>query len=146
LTAACRKVSRRAEVVRRKGNIFRKIRTQGNCGQRKELTAAGKKVTRCGGQNKDNGAPRSPKGRTFGKRRWKGPECNNGISDRDLRQQLRGSKRIQDLGGGRPLCLKRKRTTTDGIGRWSSGQRAPLGSGEALEKNLYEISGSKIGN
>ncbi|PNF35279.1 hypothetical protein B7P43_G04804 [Cryptotermes secundus] len=66
------------------------------------------------------------KGRTFGKRRWKGPECNSVIS---LRQQLRGSKRIKDLGGRRLLCLRKERTTTNGVGEWSSGQRSHLGSG-----------------
>jgi hypothetical protein len=45
LAAACRKVSRRAAVVRRKRNVFRKIRTQGNCGPWKELAAAGSRMT-----------------------------------------------------------------------------------------------------
>jgi hypothetical protein len=43
LDAACRKVSRHAAVARRKRNIFRKIRTQENCGPRKELVAAGRR-------------------------------------------------------------------------------------------------------
>jgi hypothetical protein len=36
-----------------------------------------------------NVAQGTPKGRTFGKRRPARPECNNGIRNRDLRQQLR---------------------------------------------------------
>jgi hypothetical protein len=75
-------------------------------GPRKELAAAGRRMThntktgrrreqdreirpgRCGTRN--------PKGRAFGKRRWKGPECNNGMRDRGLREQLRASKQAQD--------------------------------------------------
>jgi hypothetical protein len=78
------------------------------------------------------------KGWTFGKR-WKGPECNSGIRDRGLRQQLQGSKLIKNLVGGWPLYLRKNRTTTDGIGGCSSGQRAPLGSRGTLKKTLYEI-------
>jgi hypothetical protein len=71
----------------REMNIFRKIRTQGNCWPQKELTAAGRMMIHCAGhrrkgQNKDVVAPRSPKGQTFRNWRWKGQECNNGIRDR----------------------------------------------------------------
>jgi hypothetical protein len=45
LAAACRKVSRRAAVARRKGNVFRKIRTQENCGPCKELAVARSQMT-----------------------------------------------------------------------------------------------------
>jgi hypothetical protein len=69
----------------------------------------------------------------------KGPECKNAIRDRGLRLQLRGSKRIKDLGGRLPLCLRKERATTNGIGWWSSGQRSHVGSGETLNKTLYEI-------
>jgi hypothetical protein len=44
LVAACRKVSRCAAVAWRRRNIFRDIRTQGNCGPRQELGAAGIRV------------------------------------------------------------------------------------------------------
>jgi hypothetical protein len=92
LAAACRKVSRHAVVVRRKRNVFRKIRTQGNCGPRMELAAACRrinhntKVARRRGHDrkrydKDNVAQETRKGRRFSKRRWKSPECNNGIRD-----------------------------------------------------------------
>jgi hypothetical protein len=46
LAAACRKMSRRSAVARRKWNLFRKIGTQAKCGPRKRLTAAGIKMTR----------------------------------------------------------------------------------------------------
>jgi hypothetical protein len=45
LVAACRKVSRRATVARRRRHIFRNLRTQGNDGPWKKLGAAGKMVT-----------------------------------------------------------------------------------------------------
>jgi hypothetical protein len=45
--AACRNVSRRAAVPWHKGNVFRKIRTQGSCSPRKEWAAAGRKMTCC---------------------------------------------------------------------------------------------------
>jgi hypothetical protein len=56
--------------------------------------------------DQDSVAKETQKGRTFGKRRWKGQECKNGIRDRGLKQQLRGSKQIKDLGGRRPLCAE----------------------------------------
>jgi hypothetical protein len=68
LTAACRKVFRRATVAWRKINVFRKILTHGNCGLRKAVTAAGMKITRCAGhrrkgQNKDDVERETRKGR-----------------------------------------------------------------------------------
>jgi hypothetical protein len=45
LVAACRKVSRCAAVAWRRRNIFRDIRTQGNCGPRQKFCAAGIMVT-----------------------------------------------------------------------------------------------------
>jgi hypothetical protein len=119
LVAACRKVSRRAAVARRKRNVFGKIRAQGNCGPRKQLAAAGRRITdstkvaRRKGQNKDDVTPRCPKVRTFGKRRWKGPECNNDIRDPGLRQQLRGRERIKNPDTRRQLRLKIDRTSED---------------------------------
>jgi hypothetical protein len=58
-------------------------------------------------------SPRSLKGWTFGKKRWKGPECNNGIRNRGLRQQLRGSKQIKNQGTRRQLRLKNKTTSEE---------------------------------
>jgi hypothetical protein len=45
LAAACRKASSRARVAWFKRNVFRKIRTPGNCGPQKELVAVGKGMT-----------------------------------------------------------------------------------------------------
>jgi hypothetical protein len=45
LAAACRNVSHHAAVAWREGNIFRKIRTQGNCGP--QTTSASRKMIHC---------------------------------------------------------------------------------------------------
>jgi hypothetical protein len=50
---------------------------------------------------------RSPKGGTFRKRLWKGPECNTGIRNRGLRQQQQGRNEVKDLGGGLPRHVKK---------------------------------------
>jgi hypothetical protein len=117
LAAACRKASRRATVAWRKRN--------GNYGPRKEVTAAGRKVTRCAGQkrkvqNKDDVSPKSPKGGTYEKRLWRGPECSNGIRDR-------GRRKIKDPSTRRKLRLKIK---------WTSK--------EIDRKTFYEISRGKV--
>jgi hypothetical protein len=52
LATACRKVPRRATVAWRKRIILRKSSTQRNCGPRKEVTAAGIKITRCAGHRR----------------------------------------------------------------------------------------------
>jgi hypothetical protein len=121
--------------------------TPGDCGPRKELPAAScrrmtrsTKVARRRGQDhkicdQGNVVQETRKGRTFEERRWNGPECNNGIRDRGWRQQLRGSKRMKDLGGRRPLCLRKERATRNGIGGWSSGR---------LKKTVSEIFRGKI--
>jgi hypothetical protein len=48
------------------------------------------------GYDQDSVVQVTQKGRTFGKRRWKGPECNNLIRNRDFKekQHLRRSERI----------------------------------------------------
>jgi hypothetical protein len=84
LASACRKVFRRATVVWRKRNIFKEISTQINCGPQKEVTAAGMKITRFAGHRRMG--QETPKW-TEENRRWKYPECNNDIRDRDLKQQ-----------------------------------------------------------
>jgi hypothetical protein len=78
--------------------------TQGGGGSRQQLATARGRVTRRAipaphkghgrqGPGKDNVAQGTPKGRMFGKRREARSECNNGIRNRDVRQQLRlGSK------------------------------------------------------
>jgi hypothetical protein len=115
LAATCRKVSRRAAVARRKGNIYRKILTHGNCGPRKELAAAGRKITRCAkvARHKGHGlqehshdglsveqglrknetrnkfARGTRKGRTLGRRQLMRQEGTNGTRNRDIEEQLR---------------------------------------------------------
>jgi hypothetical protein len=98
LAAACRNVSRRAVVARRKRNFFMKNRTQGNCGPRKKLVAARRRMThstevpRGKGDfvtkhsTRDNVEQETRKGQTSGKRRWKAPECKNGTRGRGLRE------------------------------------------------------------
>jgi hypothetical protein len=92
-------MSLRAAVARREGNVFRKIRSQGNCRPRKELAAAGIRMTHSAKvarsrehglqrQGKDDIAPRTPKGRTSRMKRWKDPECKLGIKNPDTRRQL----------------------------------------------------------
>jgi hypothetical protein len=63
-----------AAVARRKRKVLRKIRTEGNCGPRKELAAADRRITHStkvaqgrGHDRKDNVAQETRKGRTFGK-------------------------------------------------------------------------------
>jgi hypothetical protein len=49
------------------------------------------------------------KRRKNGMRRCVGPGCNNGIKDRGQEQQLRGSRRIEDLCGKLPLHFVNKK-------------------------------------
>jgi hypothetical protein len=65
-------------------------RTQGDGGSRKKLAVARRRTTRRSVPARHRG--RSRKGQTVEKRRWKGPECNNGIKDREARRQLRLTK------------------------------------------------------
>jgi hypothetical protein len=79
---------------------------------RKEVTAAGRKVTRCAGhrrkeQNKDDVAPRSPRGGTFDTKLWRSPECKKGIRSRDIEESLH---------------LRKGRTTVNSNGGWSKRQ------------------------
>jgi hypothetical protein len=112
LAAACRKVSRRAAVARHKGNIFRKIRTQGNCGPRKELAAAGRKMICCAKvaqrkrQGKDKVAPKTSKGRTFRRKLRAQQQCNKGIRKQDL-------KKLQLESTGNVIKTYRKTTTLE---------------------------------
>jgi hypothetical protein len=89
-----RKMSRHGTVAWRKSNIFRKIMTHGNCGPRKEVTATGIQITRCAGhkrmgEHKYKVTTKTIKILTFGKRLWKGPECNTGIRDKGLKTATR---------------------------------------------------------
>jgi hypothetical protein len=83
------------------------------------------------------------KRRKDGKRLRKHPECNRGLKDVGLKQQLQGWKRIKDLGVRLPLCPKKK-GTTNAIQGWSAGHRSYLGSGGTPSKTPYEIFRGKI--
>jgi hypothetical protein len=83
------------------------------------------------------------KRRKDGKRLRKHQECNRGLRDVGLRQQLPGRKRIKDLGVRLQLYLKKKRTT-NGIKWWRAGDRLHLASRETPSKSPYEIFGGKI--
>jgi hypothetical protein len=76
-----------------------KKRTQGNGGSSKKVAATCRGMNRHAipapskghgrqGQSKDKAVQGNSKGQTFRKRRRPRPECNNGIRDRGLRQQL----------------------------------------------------------
>jgi hypothetical protein len=116
---------------------------QRNCGLRKEVTAAGIKVTRRAGvarhkrdfvrkyPTRDIVEQEIPKRRTEENKRWKGPECENGIRDRGLKQQLRGNK-------------QRKNPTTNDIEGWNPRERAPLGGGGMRKEDICDIFREKI--
>jgi hypothetical protein len=134
LAAACRKMSHCATVAWRTRNILRQILTHGSCRLRKEVTAAGMKITRCAGhsskgQNKDV-ERETRKGRTEQNERWRGPVCENGISNRGLKQQLCGKKQIKD-------------PTMKNIEGWNPGKQAPLGNG-VTRKDICDIFREKI--
>jgi hypothetical protein len=94
-----------------------------NCGPRSTLTAAGIIMTRHAGVawrrgkfvRKDR-TRKQPEQETQKRRKevglWKGPDCNSGIRDRGLRQQVRRRMRIRDLCGRRPLYLRNEGTTS----------------------------------
>jgi hypothetical protein len=128
-----RKVFCRAAVARRKRNIFRKIGTQGNCGPRSKLTAAGIKMT------------------SHAKMAWRRDnfvrkDCTRVNNEREtqrvgpLRKNLQmyheGKCGRKDLCGRKPLCLRKERTSTNGIKGWSAGLRSHLGSEGRLNKKL----------
>jgi hypothetical protein len=97
-----------------------KGRVQVSCESQKRLTIAGRKMTHCArvawcmeNIRKDRTRHRV-KGGTLKQQKdweipWKGPECNSGIRDRGLRQQLQGSMRIKNQGTRWQLCLKIER-------------------------------------
>jgi hypothetical protein len=69
-----------------------KKRTQGDGGSRNKLTSARRRMTGRAVPERREG--RDYRGPTVKKRRWKGPECNNGIRNRGLKEKLRlGNKK-----------------------------------------------------
>jgi hypothetical protein len=127
LAAACKKITRRATVAWRKRNVLRKIVTQGNCEPRSTLTASGIMMTRHARMawrketfvrkdcTTDKAEQETPTRLNDGKILRKDLVCNNVITDRGLREQLRGRMRISDQFGGQPPYLRKEKTTTNGI-------------------------------
>jgi hypothetical protein len=122
--ATCRKVSCRAKVAWRKRNLVRRIETQINYGPRKRLTVTGRKTTSRAtvawhSENvirkdcaRDQAKRGTPKRRKDSEGMWKFPECNNGLRNRGLRQQLRSKTRIKDPRTRQQLHLGNERTTS----------------------------------
>jgi hypothetical protein len=113
--------------------------TQGDCGSGRKLVAACRKVSRLARV-------------AWRKRNFVRNKLTSATDERairrvrtvwTLRERVRtrheGRKGVKDLGGRRPLCLRKERTTKNGIEGWSSGQRSHLGSGGTLKKALSEI-------
>jgi hypothetical protein len=118
-----------------------KERNRGNCGYRKRLAVAGRKMIRR--------ARVAWRTRNFIRKYLTPDKVDRGARRvRTLRKRLRthqeGRMGIKNLGGRRPLCLRKERTTAKFIGGWSSGQKSSLGSGGILKKSLYEIVSVKI--
>jgi hypothetical protein len=116
LAAACRKVSRYATVAWRKRNFTRRSETRGYCGSRKGVTVAERRATShakaaWGKENvvrqdwvRKQGEQEIKKRRKDRKRLRKHSEYNRCLRDVGLKQQLRGWKRIKDLGVRLPVC------------------------------------------
>jgi hypothetical protein len=106
-------------VAWRKRNVSRIIGTQGNCGPRQELGAAGIRMTlrakvarrrehELQRKGKDDTAPRTPKECICRMKFWKNPECKIGIKDPDTKRQLRLKTR------------RHQRRSTGRLSNWSS--------------------------
>jgi hypothetical protein len=129
LTAACRKVTRRATVAWRKINVFRKILTHGYCGLRKEVTAAGIRITRCSGHRRKGRNKEVIMERNCIRRREPKNERSKGTRSRDVEELLH---------------LRKKRKSTNNSEGRNPGERAPLRSGGTRKKDMCDISREKI--
>jgi hypothetical protein len=146
LVAACRKVSCRATVAWRKRTVFRDIRTQGNCGLREEVTAAGKTITLraglawCKGTfvrdicTQGNGRPQ--KELATASRRM--TRCTGIAQEKEHGLQKKGQDKMA------PRTRKERTSITNGIRAWKSGQQLLLGSIGMHMKALYEMVSVKI--
>jgi hypothetical protein len=122
LATACRKVSHHAKVAWQKTKLVRRIGTQENWTAKRVLPCRKKDDPQCEsdmgertptqGQVRDNSASRTLTEWTSSMRCWVGPECNNAIRDRGLKQKLHFSKRIKDLGSRPPLCPRNEKTSS----------------------------------
>jgi hypothetical protein len=139
-------------ILWRNRTIFRDIRTQGNCGPRQKLGAAGEMVTLRARLARRKGTfimkdltrnqveQEVPKEQTPEKRLWKDPKGINDISDRGMRQQL-----LKKPGGRWPRYLMKRGTrATDGVRGWSSQRPSHVEGGGTLYETQYETVGMKI--
>jgi hypothetical protein len=126
LVATCRKVSLCAAVAWRRKNFFRDIRTQGNFGPWQELGAAGVMVTLHAKLARWKG--------TFITKNWFWATVTRGTQIARMLQE--GKMNMKDPGSRGPRDLRKERTTTNGIGAWTSGQKLLLGSGRMHMKAL----------
>jgi hypothetical protein len=125
----------------RKRNLFRNIRTQGDCGPWKELAAARREMT-----HRANVARR--KG-NFVRNKWTKAKAERatqrvGPLRKEVRTHNAGRRGTKDLSGKRPLYLSKKKASTIGSGRWSSGQLSLLGRGGPTYKSLKKTIGLEI--
>jgi hypothetical protein len=108
-------VTLRAKLARRKGTFARMNQTRNKAGRR---------------------ASRQP----FGKRRWMNPtEQREERGTRRARMPREGNMGRKDPGGRWPRYLKRRTSTTNGIGAWTSGQQLLLGSRGTQMEARYEL-------
>jgi hypothetical protein len=124
LAAACKKVSRRATVAWRRRNILRKSWTRRSCGLRKEVTAAGMRITRCAGHGRKGRNKEIVIERNRIRRREPKNERSKGTR----------SRHVEEL-----LHLRKKRKSTNNIDGMNPGERAPLGSVGKRKKGIGDI-------
>jgi hypothetical protein len=141
LTVAGKKMTRHATVAWCERNAFRRIGTQGICGPRSKLTAAGIRTTRH--------ARVAWRRENYVRKDWTMDKVEREARRAQmLRRRLRScqenDKRISDQCGGQPPYLRKEKTTMNGIGGWSAGQRSHLGCEGTLNKKLYEIFRGRI--
>jgi hypothetical protein len=116
--------ARRAAVAWRRINVFRKILTHGFCGLRKEVTAAGIRITRCSGHRR--------KGRNKGivieknriRRREPKNERKKGIKSRHVAELLHlryRRKPAKSIGGRSRRLQQRQENYETGIAKRSAG-------------------------
>jgi hypothetical protein len=104
LVASRRGTTCRATVAWRNRNILRKSWMQGSCGLRKEVTAAGVRITRCAGHGHKGQNKEIVIGRIHIRRREPENERSKGTRSRHVAELLH---------------LRKKRKSTNSIGGWN---------------------------
>jgi hypothetical protein len=116
--------ARRAAVAWRKINVFRKILTHGFCGLRKEVTAAGMRITRCSGHRRKGRNKEIVIERNRIRRREPKNEQNKGIRSRHVEEllHLRNRRKTAKSIGGRSRRLHpRQKNYETAIAKQSAG-------------------------